>query len=163
MKLASLLLYFTLSGSSAWAHAVAVNADAFFENKELVVLMNGVQGEPINGASLAYSLLSESGEVSSGAFKAVADGEYRVAVASLPTGSYTLKLRDTTFPQEALEVGKTVRLPLAAPVRLVLPPSTVGQPDTTLLVLLAILPVFVALIALFLVLFIRPKHKEVQP
>lgn len=149
--------------SSALAHAVAVNADAFFENQELVVLMNGIQGEPINGASLAYSLLSESGEVSSGVFKAVADGEYRVAVPNVPTGLHTLKLRDTTFPQEALEVAKAVQLPLATSVRLVLPPSTIGQPDTTLLIILAILPVFVALIALFLVLFVRPKHKEVQP
>ena len=152
----------TFFASGAWAHAVAVNVDAFFENQELVAIMNGVQGEPINGASLAYSLLSESGEVSSGVFKAVADGEYRVDVPILPSGLHTLKLRDTTFPQEALEVAKAVQLPLATPVRFVLPPSRVGQPDTTLLVVLAILPVLIALIALFLVLFIRPKNKEVQ-
>jgi hypothetical protein len=151
--------YFLLS-SSAFAHAVAVNLDVFSEGKDLVVLMNGVQGEPINGAVLAYSLLSEAGEVSSGVVKPIADGEYRVTV-NIPSGLYTLKLRDTTFPAEALEVAKRVEFPLNQSVRLLLPASTSGQPDLTLLVVLATLPVVIALLALALVLFFRPKNKEV--
>ena len=146
--------------SSASAHAVAVNLDVFSEKKDLVVLMNGVQGEPINGASLAYSLLSETGEVSSGVIKPVADGEYRVVV-TVPSGAYTLKLRDTTFPAEALEVAKAVQFPLTQSVRLLLPASKAGQPDLTLLVVLAALPVVIALLALAFVLFVRPKNKEV--
>jgi hypothetical protein len=162
MKLVFFSLLFSLFScfSSALAHAVAVNVDIFTEKKDLVVLMNGVQGEPINGASLAYSLLSEAGEVSSGVIKPVADGEYRVAV-TVPSGAYTLKLRDTTFPAEALEVAKSVQFPLAQPIRLLLPASKAGQPDQTLLLALATLPVVIALLALGFVLFLRPKNKEV--
>ena len=145
---------------SVSAHVVAVNLDVFSEKKDLVVLMNGVQGEPINGASLAYALLSEVGEVSSGVIKPIADGEYRVAV-TVPSGVYTLKLRDTTFPAEALEVAKTVQFPLTQSVRLLLPASKAGQPDLTVLVVLATLPVVIALLALAFVLFFRPKSKEV--
>ncbi len=147
------------SGSGVLAHAVAVNLDVFTEKNELVVLMNGVQGQPITGASLAFRVLSDSGEISSGALKNVADGEYRTQIAAL-NGQYTLKLLDTTFPAEALEVARTVQFPLLQPVRLLLPASKSGQPDLTLLVGLATLPVVVALIALVLVLLVRPKGKK---
>ena len=149
--------------SRAAAHVVAVNLDAFSEKSELVVLMNGVQGEPINGASLAYSLLSSTGEVSSASLKSVADGEYRAVIPEVVSGAYTLKFRDTTFPQEALEIAATVQFPLQQPVRLVLPPSKTGQPDVTLLIILAALPVVIAFLALAFVLFLRPKTPEVQP
>jgi hypothetical protein len=145
--------------STAHAHAIAVNLDAFTEQSELVVLMNGVNGEPINQATIAYSLLSNQGEVSSDQLKYVADGEYRATLPEIPNGQYTLKLRDTTFPQEALEVASTIQMPLQNAVRLLLPPSKAGQPDVTVLVVLAVLPIVVALIALGLVLFLRPKPK----
>jgi hypothetical protein len=145
--------------STAHAHAVAVNLDAFFEQSELVVLMNGTNGEPINQATIGYSLLSNQGEVSSAQLKYVADGEYRATLPDIAKGQYTLKLRDTTFPQEALEVASTIQIPLQNPVRLLLPPSKAGQPDVTVLVVLAVLPIVVALIALGLVLFLRPKPK----
>jgi hypothetical protein len=145
--------------STAHAHAVAVNLDAFVEQSELVVLMNGVNGEPINGATIHYDLLAATGQVSSAQLKYVADGEYRASLPTIPNGEYTLKLRDTTFPQEALEVASTIQMPLQNPVRLLLPPSKAGQPDVTVLVVLAVLPILVALIALGLVLFMRPKPK----
>jgi hypothetical protein len=145
--------------SFAHAHAVAVNLDAFVEQSELVVLMNGADGQPINQASIAYSLLSQKGEVSSAQLKYVADGEYRTTLPTIPNGQYTLKLRDTTFPQEALEVASTIQMPLQNPVRLLLPPSKAGQPDVTILIVLAVLPIVVALGALVLVLFLRPKPK----
>ncbi|MFN3265930.1 MAG: hypothetical protein ACK41E_03725 [Deinococcales bacterium] len=158
------LLLSLLSTPAVFAHAVAVNLDAFTEQSELVVLMNGVNGEPINQATIAYSLLSGSGEVSSAGLRYVADGEYRAKLPSVPKGEYTLKLRDTTFPQEMLEVASTVQIPLQNPVRMILPPSKVGQPDVTVLAILAALPILVALVALVLVLFSRPKPKpEVLP
>jgi hypothetical protein len=145
--------------SLAHAHAVAVNLDAFTEQSELVVLMNGINGEPINQATISYSLLSNQGEVSNAQLKYVADGEYRATLPSIASGEYTLKLRDTTFPQEALEVASTIQMPLQNPVRLLLPPSKAGQPDVTVLIVLAVLPILVALVALALVLFLRPKPK----
>jgi hypothetical protein len=145
--------------SRANAHAVAVNLDAYTEGSQLVVLMNGVNGEPIGGATISYSLLSNQGQVSSAELKYVADGEYRANLPALSSGEYTLKLRDTTFPQEALEVAGTMQIPLQNPLRLLLPPSKVGQPDVTVLVILAVLPIIVALAALGFVLFMRPKPK----
>jgi hypothetical protein len=154
------MVLLSCSGSGVLAHAVAVNLDVFTENNELVVLMNGVQGQPITGASLAFTVLTDSGEISSGVLKNVADGEYRAVLGKIPDGQQTLKLLDTTFPAEALEVASTVQFPLIQPVRMLLPASKTGQPDLTLLVGLATLPVVVALIALVLVLLMRPKVKE---
>jgi hypothetical protein len=154
-----LLLCFCCT-SSVLAHAVAVNLDVFMEKNDLVVLMNGVQGEPINGASLAFSVLSGSGEIAGGVLKPVADGEYRALVPNVLSDLYTLKLRDTTFPAETLEVARTVQFPLLQTVRLLLPASKIGQPNLNLLVVLATLPVVLALIALALVLLFRPKKKE---
>jgi hypothetical protein len=153
------LFSFFMLFSTANAHAIAVNLDAFVEQSELVVLMNGADGQPINQATIAYSLLSQQGEVSSAQLKYVADGEYRAKLPNIPSGQYTLKLRDTTFPQEALEVASTIQIPLQNPVRLLLPPSKTGQPDVTVLIVLAVLPIVVALISLVLVLFLRPKPK----
>jgi hypothetical protein len=153
-----LLLVLTLMlGSSAAAHAVAVNLDAFVENRELVVLANGPQGEPINGAVMQYTLLSGSGQVSSEQMRAVADGEYRAFMPTVESGSYTLKITDTTFPQEALEIAANVQMPLVNPVRMVLPPSSAGQPNSTLLIVLALVPVVISLLAVLFILITRPK------
>ncbi len=147
------------AASSAFAHAVAVNLDAYTEKQQLVVLMNGTMGQPINGAVLAFSVLSSSGEIAGGALKMVADGEYRAALPIIQAGTYTLKFRDTTFPQEALEIGRSVDFPLQNAVRLLLPASSAGQPAIAVLVGLATLPVIIAMLVLLVVLFVRPKPK----
>jgi hypothetical protein len=157
-------MFFCLAGLAfllprAQAHAVAVNLDAYTEGSQLVVLMNGANGQPIDNATITYSLLASTGEVSSAQLKYVADGEYRTILPPIAQGHYTLKLKDTTFPQEALEVAGTLQIPMQAPLRLLLPPSTSGQPDISVLVILAVLPIVVALVALGLVLFVRPKPK----
>jgi hypothetical protein len=144
---------------AAHAHAVAVNLDAYTEGSQLVVLMNGANGQPINNATIAYSLLATTGEVSSAQLKYVADGEYRANLPKIVQGQYTLKLKDTTYPQEALEIAGRLQIPTQAPLRLLLPPSTTGQSDVTVLVILAVLPIVVALAALGMVLFMRPKLK----
>jgi hypothetical protein len=156
-----LLLLVTLMlgmfGPTASAHAVAVNLDAFVENRELVVLANGPQGEPINGAVMQYELLSTSGQVSSERLRAVADGEYRAFMPMVQSGEYTLRIADTTFPQEALQVAANVQMPLVNPVRMLLPPSSAGQPNSTLLIVLAAIPVVIALLAVGIILITRPK------
>jgi hypothetical protein len=153
-----LLLLLTMAlDSRADAHAVAVNIDAFVENRELVVLANGPQGEPINGAVMQYTLLSGSGQVSSEQMRSVADGEYRAFMPTVEKGSYTLKITDTTFPQEALEVAANVTMPLVNPVRMLLPASSAGQPNSTLLIVLAVIPVVIALLAVGIILITRPK------
>jgi hypothetical protein len=145
--------------SVTYAHAVAVGLNAFVDQSDLVVLMNGVNGEPINDAIINYELLSATGKVSSARLRYLADGEYRAKLPVIPKGKYTLKLRDTTFPQEALESSKVIQMPLKNPVQMFLPPSKVAQPNVTAVVVLAVLPIVVALVALGLVLFFRAKPK----
>ncbi len=157
MRWLVLSLMILVLGSNAAAHAVAVNLDVFIENRELVVLANGPQGEPINGAVMQYTLLSASGQVSSEQMRAVADGEYRAFMPTVEAGDYTLKIADTTFPQEALQIATSLQMPLINPVRMVLPPSSAGQPNSTLLIVLAVIPVAIALLAVGIILITRPK------
>jgi hypothetical protein len=155
-------LILLLASSRADAHAVAVDMDAFVEGKQLVVLMNGTGGQPINGAKLEYILESAGGERLTAFLPQAADGEYRVAAPSVPAGTYTLTLRDTTFPGEALEAKQQVTYPLVNPVRLVLPPSTTGAPSIPILVILTIAPIVLSLIVVVFILISRPKPKP-QP
>jgi hypothetical protein len=146
-----------LASSRAAAHAVAVDMDAFVEGKQLVVLMNGTGGQPINGAKLEYLLENPAGTRATAFLTQAADGEYRVTAPSVAAGAYTLTLRDTTFPGEALEARQQVTYPLVSPVRLVLPPSAAGAPSIPVLVLLTIAPIALSLIVVVFILLSRPK------
>jgi hypothetical protein len=141
------------------AHAVAVDMDALIEGQQLVVLMNGPGGQPINGAKLEYVLFNGAGQTYRAALPQVADGEYRSATPPASVGQYTLVLRDTTFPGEALEAQQTVRYPLVKPVRLVLPPSKAGAPSVPILIVLTLAPIGLSLLVLLFILFSRPKIK----
>lgn len=133
--------------------------DAFLEDGALVVLMSGPGGQPINNAKLEYVLYNESGTTYRDTLPQAANGEYRASAPSAPTGAYTLVLRDSTFPGEALEARSVVRYPLVKPVRLVLPPSSAGAPSVPLLVILTLAPVGLSLLVLGFILIARPKVK----
>jgi hypothetical protein len=155
-------LFVLLSSSRAAAHAVAVDMNAFVEGTQLVVLMNGPNGEPINGAKLEYILENSSDARFNAPLPQVADGEYRASAPNTSSGAYTLTLRDTTFPGEALEAKQQITYPLTNPVRLVLPPSTTGAPSLPLVVLLTLAPIVLSLIVVVFILISRPKPKPLE-
>jgi hypothetical protein len=151
-----------LCSSRAAAHAVAVDMNAFVEGTQLVVLMNGPGGEPINGAKLEYILENASGYRSNAPLPQVADGEYRASAPKTSSGAYTLTLRDTTFPGEALEAKQQVTYPITTPVRLLLPASTAGAPSLPLIVILTLAPIVLSLLVVAFILISRPKPKPLE-
>jgi hypothetical protein len=151
-----------LSFNRASAHAVAVDMDALIEGQQLVVLMNGTGGQPINGAKLEFVLFNQAGQTYRAPLPQVADGEYRSPTPKASAGSYTLVLRDTTFPGEALEAQQAVQYPLLKPVRLVLPPSTAGAPSVPILIVLTLAPIGLSVLVLVFILFSRPKMKPLE-
>jgi hypothetical protein len=157
-----LVVFLAFLTNRASAHAVAVDMDALIEGQQLVVLMNGPGGQPINGAKLEYVLFNQAGQTYRAALPQVADGEYRSATPKANAGQYTLVLRDTTFPGEALEAQQVVRYPLPKPVRLVLPPSTAGAPSVPILVVLTLAPIGLSVLVLVFILFSRPKIKPIE-
>jgi hypothetical protein len=157
-----LVVLLALFSNRAAAHAVAVDMDALIEGQQLVVLMNGPGGQPINGAKLEFVLFNQAGQTYRAPLSQVADGEYRSATPKAGAGSYTLVLRDTTFPGEALEAQQAVQYPLAKPVRLLLPPSKAGAPSVPILIVLTLAPIGLSLLVLLFILFSRPKIKPLE-
>jgi hypothetical protein len=158
-----LVLLALVFSSRAAAHAVAVDMDTFIEDGALVVLMGDPNGLPINNAKLEFVLYNEQGSSFNAVIPQTAQGEYRVRAPDAPAGAYTLVLRDSTFPGEALEARADVRYPLAKPVRLRLPPSPAGAPSVSLLVVLTLAPVGLSLLVLAFILIARPKVKALEP
>jgi hypothetical protein len=150
-----------LCGGTASAHSVAVNLNAFLEGKQFVVLMGGSAGEPIDNAKLEFILFNQAGRAFRGVMPQAASGEYRAPAPQAPAGAYTLVLRDTTFPGEALEAKQEVRYPLVNPVQLLLPPSKAGAPTVPVLLILTLAPIALSLLVLGFILFARPKPRAV--
>ncbi len=148
-----------LCGGLALAHSVSVNLNAFLEGKQFVVLMSGSAGEPIDKAKLEFILFNQAGQTFRGVMPQAASGEYRALAPQAPAGAYTLVLRDTTFPGEALEAKQEVRYPFLNPVQLLLPPSKAGAPTVPVLVILTLAPIGLSLLVLGFILFARPKPK----
>ena len=164
MKRLSLLLLVCMAwlDTRATAHSVAVDMDVFFKAGQLLVLMGGPGGQPINGAQLEYVLFNEGGQTYRSQLLQVADGEYGASAPKAAAGVYTLVLRDTTYPSEALEAQAVIAFPPSKPLRLSLPPSQVGAPDTTLLIALTVVPVALSLFVLVFILVSRPKPKRLE-
>ena len=164
MKRLLLLLLVCMAwlGARGSAHSVAVDMDVFLKAGQLVVLMGGPGGGPINNAKLEYVLFNESGQTYRAVLPQVADGEYGAAAPKAAAGVYTLVLRDTTFPGEALEAQAVIAFPPSKPLRLALPPSKTSAPDTTLLIALTVVPVLLSLLVLVFILVSRPKPKRLE-
>lgn len=143
----------------ATAHSVAVDMDVFLKAGQLVVLMGGPGGQPINDAKLEYMLFNESGQTYRAVLPQVADGEYGASAPQAAAGVYTLLLRDTTFQGEALEAQAVIAYPPSKPLRLALPPSKASAPDATLLIALTVAPVGLSLLVLVFILVGRAKPK----
>ena len=136
---------------------------ALLERDQLVVLMGGPDGGPINEAKLAFVLFNEAGQSYRAEFTQVASGEYRTAAPRAAQGVYTLLLRDTTFPGEALEAKAVILYPLSKPLSLRLPASRAAGPDVPVLIALTVAPVALSLAVLIFILVSRPKPKRLEP
>lgn len=149
--------------STASAHLTTVNLDVLEQSGRLALLAGSVEGYPINGARMEYLLINQQGATFRGPLTETADGEYTAPLPKAPAGEWTLIVRDTTFPREALEAKATVNWPLKSSVRLILPPSTAGAPTTPLLLALLAFPILVTLAVLAWVLIRRPKPDSTEP
>jgi hypothetical protein len=143
--------------SSAFAHNVAVDITVNVRDARLEAQLQGPAGEPISRAVLDYALISQGGQIRSGRLEESSmDGIYRAALGQVEAGRYTLRLTDTTFPNETLTAQTELVFPLTAPALLQIPASSAG-PDATLVIVLALAPVALSLIAVVVVLALRPK------
>jgi hypothetical protein len=149
--------------SSALGHAVEVNLKATLTAKTFTLRASSPDGYPINQAKIEAMLIQSDGTTIRMPMKEFgSQGDYGSPAPTAKPGPYTLLVRDTTFPTEALEVQKPVVWPLEESVSFVLPPSSKGSIGWPLLVVLAGAPVVLALAFLAFVMIRRPKNPEVN-
>jgi hypothetical protein len=157
------LILLALLTSSAFGHAVEVNLKATLSAKTFTLRASSLDGYPINQAKIEAMLVKADGTTIRMPMKEFgSQGDYGSPVPNAKPGPYTLLVRDTTFPSEALEVQKPVVWPLGDSVSFVLPPSSKGSIGWPLLVVLAGAPVVLALAFLAFVMIRRPKNPEVS-
>jgi hypothetical protein len=148
--------------SSVLGHAVEVSLTASLNAKTFTLRAASPDGYPINQAKIEAMLVKDDGTTIRMPLKEFGtQGDYASPVPTAKPGPYTLLVRDTTFPSEALEVQKPVVWPLEESVSFVLPPSTKGSIGWPLLVVLAGAPVVLALAFLAFIMVRRPKTPEV--
>ena len=159
-----IVILFALLTSSVLGHAVEVKLQATLSAKTFTLRASSPDGYPINQAKIEAMLVKEDGTTIRMPMKEFgSQGDYGSPAPTVKPGPYTLLVRDTTFPAEALEVQKAVIWPLEQPVSFVLPPSSNGSIGWPLLVVLAGAPVVLALAFLAFVMIRRPKNPEVNP
>jgi hypothetical protein len=157
------MILLALLTSSALGHAVEVNLKATLNAKTFTLRASSPDGYPINQAKIEAMLVKADGTTIRMPMKEFgSQGDYGSPAPSAKPGPYTLLVRDTTFPAEALEVQKPVVWPLEESVSFVLPPSSKGSIGWPLLVVLAGAPVVLALAFLAFVMIRRPKNPEVN-
>jgi hypothetical protein len=156
-------ILFALLTSSVLGHVVEVNLKATLTGKTFTLRASSPDGYPINQAKIEAMLVKADGTTIRMPMKEFgSQGDYGSPVPNAKPGPYTLLVRDTTFPSEALEVQKPVTWPLEGSVSFVLPPSSKGSIGWPLLVVLAGAPVVLALAFLAFVMIRRPKNPEVN-
>jgi hypothetical protein len=154
-----ILIFFLLLYSSAVAHSSTVNIDIIQQNENLIALLTDPDGFVIKNAKLEFILLSKNKEVYRIQMSETGDGAYVTPLPNLKPGAYTLVMRDTTFPKEALEVKGTLNLPISIVVSLLLPASKSSGSSQGLLLVLIVAPIIVSVLILGLVLLRRSKHR----
>jgi hypothetical protein len=157
--IAAVMAFFTLA-SLVSAHSVAVNLSILSQNKHIVVLASSLDGYPIQGAIIEYQLIAEDGTTYRAPLKERAESEYATPEPAAKAGTYTLLIRDSTFPRETLEVKKVVSWPLTSAVQLVLPPNTPEGPNPAVVFGLIGLPVVLAFLVLLWAIARRKNNPE---
>jgi hypothetical protein len=149
--------------SSVLGHAVEVNLKATLSAKTFTLRASSPDGYPINQAKIEAMLIQDDGTtIRMPMTEFGTQGDYGSPAPTAKPGAYTLLVRDTTFPSEALEVQKPVVWPLEDSVSFVLPPSSKGSIGWPLLVVLAGAPVVLALAFLAFIMIRKPKNPEVN-
>jgi hypothetical protein len=150
--------------SSVLAHNVAVDISVEIRGNVLEATLRGPVNEPITQAIIGYTLTSSDliTTVSAQLQEVAGKGSYQATLPALPSGQYQLRLIDTTFPGETLQVQSKVSLPLKKAVLLRIPASSANSPDVMLLIILAVAPVTVALLIVVLVLLYHPKARRLR-
>ena len=146
-----------------YAHLTAVNLDMLEQSGKLALFAASVDGYAINGARMEFVMMNQSGETFRGPLKETADGEYTAPLPQAAPGAYTMIVRDSTFPGEALEARAELTWPLTQPIKLILPPSTAGAPGLGTLFLFLAIPIVIAGSVLAWVLIKRPKPDSMDP
>lgn len=157
-----MILAFMLPNLAA-AHLTAVNLDMLEQSGKLALFAASVDGYAINGARMEFVMMNQSGETFRGPLKETADGEYTAPLPQAEPGAYTMIVRDSTFPGEALEARAELTWPLTQPIKLILPPSTAGAPSLGTLFLFLAIPIVIAGSVLAWVLIRRPKPDNLDP
>jgi hypothetical protein len=149
--------------SSALGHAVEVSLTASLNAKTFTLRASSPDGYPINQAKIEAMLVKDDGTTIRMPMKEFgSEGDYGSPAPNAKPGPYTLLVRDTTFPSEALEVQTPVAWPLEDSVSFVLPASTKGSIGWPMLFVLAGAPVVLALAFLAFIMIRRPKTSEVS-
>jgi hypothetical protein len=157
-NLIQIILIFLLTlCSSALAHSSTVNIDILQQNNNLIALLTDPGGFTIKNAKLEFVLLRKNKEVYRTKMPETGDGAYVIPVPNVKPGAYTLLMRDTTFPKEALEVKAILNLPISIVVSLLLPASKSSDSSQGLLILLISAPIIVSVLIMGLVVLRRPK------
>jgi hypothetical protein len=151
------LIFLLLIYSSVLAHSSTVNIDIIQQNNSLIALLTNPDGFAIKNAKLEFILLSKSKEIYRTKMPETGEGAYVIPVPDVKPGAYTLVMRDTTFPKEALEVKGILNLPISIVVSLLLPASKSSDSSPSLLIFLIAAPIVVSVLILVLVLLRRPK------
>jgi hypothetical protein len=158
-----ILILLALLTSSALGHAVEVNLKASLNAKTFTLRASSPDGYPINQAKIEAMLIkADSTTIRMPMKEFGSQGDYASPAPIAKPGPYTLLVRDTTFPSEALEVQKPIVWPLEGSVSFVLPPSSKGSIGWPMLLVLAGAPVVLALAFLAFVMIRRPKNPEVN-
>ena len=163
----SFIILLALLTSSALGHAVEVNLKVTLRTdstgKTFTLRASSPDGYPINQAKIEAMLIKADGTTIRMPLKEFGtEGDYGSPAPSAKPGPYTLLVRDTTFPSEALEVQKSIAWPLEESVSFVLPPSSKGSIGWPLLFVLAGAPVVLAFAFLAFIMIRRPKTPEVN-
>ena len=157
------IIVLALLTSSAFGHAIEVNLQATLTAKTFTLRASSPDGYPINQAKIEAMLVKADGTTYRMPLKEFgSQGDYGSPAPAAKPGPYTLLVRDTTFPAEALEVQKAVIWPLEQPVSFVLPPSSTGSIGWPMLLVLAGAPVMLAFAFLAFIMIRRPKNPEVS-
>jgi hypothetical protein len=156
------VLFGLLFGSSTFAHSIPVFLTVKTNGEKLEMQMFSREGLPIQSAKVAYILKDEKGRTFKQTFSEEGLGLYSAANPKTKAGPYSFVVRDTTFPEETLEVKAAISWPLTKPLSMMLPASKSGAPNPFAVGLFLAAPVLLSGVVLLVVIMLQKRrtHSE---